>query len=170
SIKKTYSKRGEAVVQRNFRAVDETLTHLYEVPIIERKTVLQVAEVGGARKESTALVPVPRRAPIALPMLKRRPPVAPDAPAFVRQVLGPMIAGEGDTLPVSALPVDGTYPSGTACWEKRNIALELPVWDPDICIQCGKCVLVCPHAVIRENVYSPELLQDAPATFQSTEA
>ena len=81
-----------------------------------------------------------------------------------------MIAGEGDTLPVSALPVDGTYPSGTACWEKRNIALELPVWDPDICIQCGKCVMVCPHAVIREKVYSPNLLEGAPTTFLSTEA
>ncbi|HZR39987.1 MAG TPA: pyruvate:ferredoxin (flavodoxin) oxidoreductase [Ktedonobacteraceae bacterium] len=170
SIKKTYSKRGEAVVQRNFRAVDETLTHLYEVPIFVKELIPQVAEVGGARKESTALVPVPRRAPIALPMLKRRPPVAPDAPDFVRQVLGPMIAGEGDTLPVSALPVDGTYPSGTACWEKRNIALEIPVWDPDICIQCGKCVMVCPHAVIREKVYDPARLAEAPETFLSSDA
>ncbi len=149
-------------MQRNFQAVDETLAHLYEVAV----PVWETLAVGGANGSAQPS----QRAPVPLPMLGRRPPVAPDAPAFVRQVLGPMIAGEGDTLPVSALPVDGTYPSGTACWEKRNIALELPVWDPDICIQCGKCVLVCPHAVIRENVYSPELLQDAPATFQSTEA
>ncbi len=88
-------------------------------------------------------------------MLTRRPPVPPEAPEFVRHVFGPMIAGEGDDLPVSALPVDGTYPSGTARWEKRNIALEMPVWDPDICIQCGKCVMVCPHAVIRQKVYDP---------------
>ena len=73
-----------------------------------------------------------------------------------------MIAGEGDLLPVSALPVDGTYPTGTAQWEKRNIALEIPVWDPDLCIQCGKCVLVCPHAVIRAKVYEPAALAGAP--------
>ena len=95
-------------------------------------------------------------------MLTRRPPVPAEAPAFVRQVLGPMIAGEGDALPVSALPCDGTYPSGTACWEKRNIALELPVWDPAICIQCGKCVMVCPHAAIRMKVYDLAHLKDAP--------
>jgi len=84
--------------------------------------------------------------------------------------LGPMIAGDGDDLPVSALPVDGTYPSGTARWEKRNIALEMPVWDPDICIQCGKCVMVCPHAVIRQKVYDPGELEGAPETFLSVEA
>src|SRR5260370_27967350 len=81
-----------------------------------------------------------------------------------------MIAGEGDALPVSALPVDGTYPSGTACWEKRNIALEMPVWDPDLCIQCGKCVMVCPHAVIRMKVYDASNLDQAPETFVSTDA
>src|SRR5579885_3445524 len=170
SIKKTYSKRGEAVVQRNFRAVDETLAHLYEVPIFMKETLPQIAEGGGERNEDAAPVPASLHVPIALPMLKRRPPVAQEAPDFVRQVLGPMIAGEGDTLPVSALPVDGTYPSGTACWEKRNIALEIPVWDPDICIQCGKCVMVCPHAVIREKVYDPALLADAPETFLATDA
>src|SRR5690606_7422085 len=92
------------------------------------------------------------------------------APAFVRDVLGPMIAGEGDTLPVSVLPVDGTYPSGTAQWEKRNLALEIPVWDENLCIQCGKCALVCPHAVIRTKVYDPALLAEAPAGFRSANA
>ncbi len=104
-------------------------------------------------------------------MLTRRPPVPDQAPDFVRRVLGPMIAGDGDNLPVSALPVDGTYPSGTARWEKRNIALEMPVWDPDICIQCGKCVMVCPHAVIRQKVYDPKDVNGGiPATFLSTDA
>ena len=103
SIKKTYGKRGEAVVQQNFRAVDETLAHLHEVDV--------------PAKTSNASA------------LRRRPPVPEQAPEFVQDVLGPMIAGEGDLLPVSALPIDGTYPSGTAQWEKRNIALEIPVWD-----------------------------------------
>lgn len=103
-------------------------------------------------------------------MLTRRPPVPDEAPDFVRRVLGPMIALEGDALPVSALPCDGTYPSGTTRWEKRNIALELPVWEPDLCIQCGKCVMVCPHGVIREKVYPAEKLQEAPATFKVVDA
>ena len=92
------------------------------------------------------------------------------APDFVKDVLGRMIAGEGDLLPVSQLPIDGTYPSGTAKWEKRNIALEIPVWEPDICIQCGKCAFVCPHAVIRMKVYDPAALAGAPDTFLSTDA
>ncbi len=160
SIQKTYGKRGEAVVQRNFQAVDETLAYLQEVNV-------PAAVAGG----TLAGVSTPaRRSPVALPVLTRRPPVPAEAPDFVRNVLGPMIAGDGDTLPVSAFPVDGTYPSGTACWEKRNIALEMPVWDPNICIQCGKCVMVCPHAVIREKVYDPAKLEGAPETFQSTDA
>ena len=100
----------------------------------------------------------------------RRPPVPEQAPAFVREVLGEMIAGRGDALPVSALPADGTYPVGTARWEKRQIGTEMPVWDPDLCIQCGKCTMVCPHAVIRMKVYDPTELTSAPASFHSTAA
>jgi pyruvate-ferredoxin/flavodoxin oxidoreductase len=140
AIAKTYGKRGEAVVQKNFAAVDTTLGRLEEVPVPEAAT------------SKTEL----------------RPPVPDAAPSFVRTVLGPIIAGDGDALPVSALPCDGTFPTGTAQWEKRNIALEIPVWDPNVCIQCGKCVLVCPHATIRAKVYDPALLADAPPTLQST--
>jgi pyruvate-ferredoxin/flavodoxin oxidoreductase len=142
AIEKTYGKRGEAVVQKNFAAVDSTLEHLYEVQVPSLVT-------------STFDI---------------RSPVPAGSPEFVQRVTARMITGEGDLLPVSALPVDGTYPSGTAQWEKRNIALEIPVWDEDLCIQCGKCVLVCPHSVIRANVYSPELLDEAPATFKSAPA
>lgn len=163
SIKKTYSKRGEAVVTKNFRAVDETLAHLYEV---------NVAEVAEAQREAILVGAVAGRSlrAVPLPMLTRRPPVPTEAPEFVRNVLGPMIAGEGDSLPVSALPCDGAYPSGTAQWEKRNITLEMPVWDPDLCIQCGKCVMVCPHSVIRMKVYEPSYLEHAPGAFLSTDA
>ncbi|RME89388.1 MAG: pyruvate:ferredoxin (flavodoxin) oxidoreductase [Anaerolineae bacterium] len=142
AIQKTYGKRGEAVVQKNFQAVDMALEHLHEVNVPDKVT-------------ST---------------LHRRPPVPPEAPEFVRNVLGKMIAFNGDSVPVSALPADGTYPSGTTQWEKRNLALEIPVWEPDLCIQCGKCVFVCPHAVIRQKVYDPALLKDAPATFKHTDA
>jgi pyruvate-ferredoxin/flavodoxin oxidoreductase len=134
AVEKTYGKRGEAVLQKNFAAVDSTLEHLYEVQVPSLVT-------------STFDI---------------RPPVPAESPEFVQKVTARMITGEGDLLPVSALPVDGTYPSGTAQWEKRNIALEIPVWDEDLCIQCGKCVLVCPHSVIRANVYSPELLDELP--------
>ena len=145
SIKKTYGKRGEAVVEQNFRAVDETLVNLHEVDVT----------AVGARQASP---------------LRRRPPVPEQAPDFVKDVLGRMIAGEGDLLPVSQLPIDGTYPSGTAKWEKRNIALEIPIWEPNLCIQCGKCAFVCPHAVIRMKVYDPAALAGAPDTFLSTDA
>jgi pyruvate-ferredoxin/flavodoxin oxidoreductase len=173
SIEKTYQKRGDAVVQRNFHAVDATLAHLYEVPIPTGTEVTQrVASAvnGSAAQASGAAVSPARRSPVTLPVLTMRPPVSPEAPAFVREVLAPMIVGDGDLLPVSALPNDGTYPSGTACWEKRNIATEIPVWDPTICIQCGKCVMVCPHAVIREKVYDSARLSGAPETFQATDA
>ena len=164
SIQKTYGKRGEAVVQKNFLAVDEALAHLYEVqvPLSHDEHPIHNG-VDGA-------LPPAARQPIALPMLSRRPAVPCEAPDFVRNVLGPMIVGDGDDVPVSALPCDGTYPSGTAKWEKRNIAQEIPVWDSDICIQCGKCVMVCPHAVIRMKVYDPAELKDAPDTFLSMDA
>ncbi|GAB4580316.1 MAG: pyruvate:ferredoxin (flavodoxin) oxidoreductase [Anaerolineales bacterium] len=142
AIQKTYGKRGEAVVQKNFEAVDNTLEHLYEVKVPEQIT------------STFGLVP----------------PVPAEAPEFVQKVTAKMIAREGDALPVSALPFDGTYPSGTTRWEKRNIALEIPVWDPEICIQCGKCVMVCPHAVIRAKVYDPGKLVDAPETFKHAPA
>ncbi|MGB8703151.1 MAG: pyruvate:ferredoxin (flavodoxin) oxidoreductase [Thermosynechococcaceae cyanobacterium] len=147
AIRKTYGKKGEAVVQMNLTAVDQTLDNLHEVPVGVPVAVGAIA--AGASHHS----PVPDR-----------------APAFVRDVLGPMMARHGDDLPVSALPVDGTYPTGTTQWEKRNIATEIPVWDPDVCVQCGKCVMVCPHSVIRAKVYEPEQLTDAPATFKSTQA
>jgi pyruvate-ferredoxin/flavodoxin oxidoreductase len=142
AISKTYGKRGEAVVQKNFAAVDQTLDNLLEV------------KVPGDVTSSFDL----------------RPAVPSHAPEFVRSVLGPIIQGNGDSLPVSKLPFDGTYPSGTAQWEKRNIALEIPEWDTELCIQCGKCVLVCPHAVIRAKLYEPEKLQGAPASFLSAPA
>ncbi|CAG0982054.1 partial pyruvate-ferredoxin/flavodoxin oxidoreductase, partial [Anaerolineae bacterium] len=142
SIQKTYGKRGEAVVAKNFAAVDKTLERLYEVKVPDKVT-------------ST---------------FDLRPAVPVEAPAFVQNVTASMIAGKGDDLPVSALPVDGTYPVGTAQWERRNIALDIPVWDTEVCIQCGKCVLVCPHAVIRAKVYDPKYLDGAPATFKSTAA
>jgi pyruvate-ferredoxin/flavodoxin oxidoreductase len=142
TIRKTYGRRGEEVVQRNFNAVDQALANLHEVKVPDKVT-------------ST---------------FTRRPPMPPEAPEFVREVLGAIVAGEGDRLPVSAMPVDGTFPTATTRYEKRNIALEIPVWEPDICIQCGKCVLVCPHAVIRAKVYDPAYLVKAPPTFRSTTA
>ena len=142
SIRKTYAKKGEEIVQMNLAAVDQTLANLHEVRVPDR--IASEIEI--------------------------RKPVAGDAPLFVRDVLGPMIAGRGDCVPVSALPCDGSFPTGTSRWEKRNLAAEVPVWDPDVCIQCNKCVMVCPHAVIRSKVYSPSVLDSAPATFKSREA
>jgi pyruvate-ferredoxin/flavodoxin oxidoreductase len=140
AIKKTYGLKGEAVVEQNYRAVDHTLDNLHQI------------EVGG-QAEST---------------LERAPAVPDSAPEFIRNVTATIIEGEGDLIPVSALPVDGTYPLSTTQWEKRNIALEVPVWDSDVCIQCNKCVMLCPHATIRANVYDPKLLSDAPDSFKST--
>jgi pyruvate-ferredoxin/flavodoxin oxidoreductase len=137
AIRKTYGKRGEAVVRQNFAAVDAALLHLHKVQVPDRIT-------------STIGMP---------------PTVPAVAPEFVQNVTAAMMAGVGDQLPVSALPDDGTYPVGTTQWEKRNIAPEVPVWEPDLCIQCGKCVLVCPHAVIRSKVASAEQLADAPDGF-----
>ncbi|HEX2864092.1 MAG TPA: pyruvate:ferredoxin (flavodoxin) oxidoreductase [Deinococcales bacterium] len=141
AIEKTYSKRGRAVVEKNFQAVDDTLAHLHQVNV-----------------------------PSSLGNLEFPPVVPGNAPDFVRDVLGKMISGEGDLLPVSALPVDGTYPSGTTQFEKRNLAQAIPVWETDLCIQCGKCVLVCPHAVIRAKAYDPAELEGAPETFKHMEA
>ena len=139
AIRKTYGKRGDDVVQKNFAAVDATLARLQEV---------QVPETPSA----------------ALQVL---PAVSPQAPRFVRDVLGSIIGGRGDDLPVSAIGAGGVFPTGTSKWEKRNIAQEIPVWDEDLCIQCGKCVLVCPHAAIRANIYEPRLLLEAPPAFKS---
>ena len=139
SIRKTYGKKGEEVVSMNIAAVDQTLANLHEVKV--------PAEVGSK--------------------IAMQKPVPDAAPVFVRNVLGEIIAGHGDLLPVSALPIDGTYPTGTTQWEKRNLATEIPVWDSSVCIQCGKCVLVCPHAVIRSKVYEAEALVGAPETFKS---
>ena len=142
SIKKTYGKRGEAVVNQNFAAVDGTLANLHEVIVPDMVSSKYV----------------------------RRPAVGADSPEMVKNVLAPMLIFEGDNLPVSAMPIDGTFPTATAQYEKRNIALEIPVWDASICIQCGKCALVCPHASIRQKVYSPALLSSAPATFKAMDA
>jgi pyruvate-ferredoxin/flavodoxin oxidoreductase len=140
AIEETYGKRGEAVVQKNFAAVDQALSHMHQVKVPDR--VSAVFDV---------LPPVPLR-----------------APSFVRDVVGPIIAGNGDSLPVSAMPIDGTFPTATAQWEKRNIAQQIPVWDTELCIQCGKCVLICPHSVIRAKVYDSALLANAPASFKSS--
>ena len=141
AIEKTYSKRGPDVVQKNFEAVDATLAHLHEVA-------------------------VPAAASSALMM----PPIVADAaPDFVKRVTAMMLANKGDLLPVSAFPVDGTWPVATAQWEKRNIALEIPVWDEKLCIQCNKCALVCPHAAIRAKVYPSDVLAGAPETFKAVD-
>jgi len=141
SIRHTYGKKGEEVVQQNMRAVDETLAHLFEVTIPEA---------------ATSQIEIPE-------------PFSTEASKFEREVLGAIYAGHGDELPVSAFPVDGTFPTSTAKWEKRNLALEIPAWDTKTCIQCGKCAMVCPHAVIRIKVYDSKQLEGAPATFKSTE-
>ncbi len=142
SIEKTYGKRGEAVVAKNFAAVDATLEHLHEVKV-----------PAGV----TSTIEMRRAVPV-------------QAPEFVQDVTAVIVAGLGDQLPVSKMPMDGTFPTGTAQWEKRNIALEIPVWDTEVCIQCGKCVMVCPHSVIRAKVYDAKYLADAPETFKSTAA
>ena len=142
SIEKTYGKRGEAVVQQNYAAVDQALANLHKVTVPDKVT-------------ST---------------FTRRPPVPAEAPEYVKDILGMIIDRRGNDVPVSGMPVDGTFPVGTTKWEKRNIALEIPVWEPDICIQCGRCSFVCPHAVIRIKVYNNELLEKAPETFKHVDS
>lgn len=142
AIKKSYGKKGPEIVKMNMDAVDRSLEYLFEVKVPDT-----------ANSEITLRSPVPDT-----------------APAFVREVLGAMLGKCGDNVPVSAMPVDGTYPTGTSKWEKRNIATEIPVWDTDVCVQCGKCVMVCPHSVIRSKVYEPEQLANAPETFKSKDA
>jgi pyruvate-ferredoxin/flavodoxin oxidoreductase len=144
SFERTYGKRGRAVIERNNAAVDAALAELREVAIPAAAT-------------SSAHL---------------RPPVPPDAPDFVSRVTGQMLAGHGDLLPVSALPVDGTFPTGTARYEKRQLAAEIPIWDPELCIDCAKCAIVCPHAAIRMKVFTAETLErvpSLPAGFPSKE-
>ncbi len=142
SIKKTYGAKGDEVVRKNFEAVDQTLVNLFKINIPETAT-------------ST----------IEIPSI-----VSDKAPDYVKDVLARMMEGKGDFVTVSQMPVDGTFQSGTTKWEKRNIALEIPVWDPEICIQCNKCAMVCPHAAIRAKVYGKSELENAPATFKWMEA
>jgi len=137
TIQKTYARKGAEVVQKNFAAVDHTLAHLTEVKVEGRKATG---------------TPMP-------------PTVSEVAPDFVKRVTALMLAGKGDLLPVSAFPVDGTWPTGTSKWEKRSIALEIPVWQPSLCIQCNKCALICPHAAIRPKFFAPEALAGAPKDF-----
>ena len=143
AIKKTYSKKGDAIVQKNFQAVDASLAHLHEVKYPDHVT-------------ST---------------FGRQAPVPADAPEFVKKLTAELIADRGDQLPVSAFEevVDGTWPTGTTQYEKRCIATEIPVWDPSVCIQCGKCSLVCPHGVIRMKVADDEQLKNAPATLKTAD-
>ncbi|MHC5740819.1 MAG: pyruvate:ferredoxin (flavodoxin) oxidoreductase [Nostoc sp.] len=145
AIEKTYGKKGVEVVRMNLQAVDNTLDNLHKVDVPQ--TTLT--------PNSSLLTP---HSPLN------------SAPEFVREVLGKIMIWEGDDLPVSTLPVDGTFPVGTAKWEKRNVAEEIPVWEPDVCVQCGKCVMVCPHSAIRAKAYQPDELVNAPETFKSTAA
>ncbi len=139
AIKKTYGRKGEEIVKKNYNAVDQTLANLHEIKMPTQAT-------------STIQMP---------------PTVSPKAPEFVQKVTAEIMAGRGDDLPVSAMPVDGTFPTATTQWEKRNISLTVPVWEADMCIQCGNCALVCPHGVIRAKTYDKALLDKAPKTFKS---
>jgi pyruvate-ferredoxin/flavodoxin oxidoreductase len=140
SVSKTYAKRGEAIIARNFAAIDRSLESLVHVPLGPAGEVAAIAS-----------------------------PAHDDPRDFVSRVTAALIAGQGDQLPVSALPVDGTFPTGTTKYEKRAIAQQIPVWDPEICIDCGKCAISCPHATIRMKVFPTSALDEAPADFKSKE-
>lgn len=139
AISKTYSRKGSEIVERNFRAVDQTLEHLHDVRVPEEATAAE----------------------------QHRPVVSEQAPGFVQEVTARMMAGQGDLIPVSQVPVDGTWPTGTTRWEKRNIARVIPQWDKDLCIQCGNCSMVCPHSAIRARFYHESELEQAPSAFPS---
>ncbi|WP_305908934.1 pyruvate:ferredoxin (flavodoxin) oxidoreductase [Methylomarinum sp. Ch1-1] len=141
AIQKTYGKKGAEIVQKNYAAVDQALAHLHQVK-----------------------VPLQANGTLAMP-----PIVPAEAPAFVQQVTAKMMAGLGDSLPVSQLPPDGTYPSGTTAWEKRNVSTYVPEWKPELCIQCGNCSFVCPHSVIRAKFYHQNQLESAPDGFKSAQ-
>ncbi len=153
AIEKTYGKKGVEVVRMNLQAVDNTLDNLHKVDVPQ--TIPTTSAPLSTSPNSSPLTPY---SPLN------------SAPEFVREVLGKIMIWEGDDLPVSRLPVDGTFPVGTAKWEKRNVAEEIPVWEPDVCVQCGKCVIVCPHSAIRAKAYQADELVNAPATFKSTGA
>lgn len=138
AVEKTYGKKGQRIVELNFKAIDETLASLHSVPL-------------------------PTAVSSQFDIQSRISDTAPD---FVKRVTGEIIAGRGDALPVSAMPVDGTFPTGTAAYEKRNLALEIPVWETDLCTQCGKCVMVCPHSVIRSKIFPTDAVANAPSTFK----
>ncbi len=142
AIKKTYGKKGDDIVKMNYNAVDHALANLHEVKV---------------PAEATSDIEMP-------------PVVSTAAPEFVQNVTAKIMAGRGDDLPVSAIPEDGSWPVATTQWEKRNIALQIPVWDPQVCIQCAKCSIACPHAAIRAKVYEAKLLESAPETFKSVDA
>jgi pyruvate-ferredoxin/flavodoxin oxidoreductase len=148
AIKKTYGKKGREVAESNYRAVDNALANLFEVEIQNKNSG---ANTLTSSRSMRAVVPE-------------------EAPEFVQKVIAEIIAKQGDDLPVSAFPVDGTFDSGTSKWEKRNITQQIPVLDPDICIQCSKCVMVCPHSVIRVKAYDASHLEAAPESFKYMDA
>jgi len=141
-IKKTYMRKGEDIVNLNYKAVDKALQNIVEVPVPAKATSCKCM----------------------------RPPVPENAPEFVKNVTAKLLANNGDSLPVSAMPADGTWPTGTTQYERRNIGVSIPIWEPDACIQCAQCSFVCPHASIRVKAYDPSLLKDAPAAFKSVDA